>query len=80
MHTMTLRIDDELHHRVSAHAARDGKSINAWIAEALEHEDARVRSVEHNALFAQNPDLLAQLDAQDHTRQQQLGDPGQGAA
>ena len=36
-----LRIPPELHERIAALAEASGKSINAWMVEALDHEAAR---------------------------------------
>ncbi len=36
MKQLILRISDDLHHRITARAAREGRSVNAWASSLLE--------------------------------------------
>ena len=36
MKQLILRVSPELHRRIAARAAREGKSVNAWVSELLE--------------------------------------------
>ena len=37
MKQLILRVSDDLHRRIAARAAREGKSVNAWAGELLEN-------------------------------------------
>ena len=37
MKQLILRVSPDLHRRIVARAAREGKSVNAWVSELLEH-------------------------------------------
>lgn len=36
MKQLILRVSDDLHRRIAARAAREGKSVNAWVGELLD--------------------------------------------
>lgn len=36
MKQLILRVSDDLHRRISARAAREGKSVNAWVTDLLD--------------------------------------------
>lgn len=37
MKQLILRVSPDLHRRITARAAREGKSVNAWMSELLDH-------------------------------------------
>ncbi len=36
MKQLILRVSDDLHRRIAARAAREGKSVNAWVSQLLD--------------------------------------------
>jgi hypothetical protein len=72
---LILRVSPDLHQRISARAAREGKSVNAWIGKLLERSVDADLGDRHARARAKAAELgiLSEIDAEpvdDATRRQ----------
>ena len=80
MKQLILRVSPELHQRIAARAAREGKSVNAWVSQLLDATvDADVAEDRQARTRAQLAELgwLSEVDAppvDEETRRQALED------
>lgn len=66
MKQLILRVSPDLHRRIAARAAREGKSVNAWVGKLLERVvDADLPEDRHARMVARAAELgmLVEVDA-----------------